>query len=269
MILTFIIAAVLLSLVMAGAWALQRATSNSGWVDVVWSFGLGLAGLVLTLFPGALEAGGPTTRQIAVAVLIAAWSVRLGLHIAQRSMSGPEDARYAALREEWGPAFQYRLFLFLQIQAAAAALLSLSMMLAAHNPAAFPRPLDIAGIIVLVIAVAGEGVADEQLRRFKRDPANRGRVCDAGLWGWSRHPNYFFEWVGWIAYPLLAIDLTGGWYWGWLALSGPAFMYWLLVYVSGIPLLEQQMLKSRGDAFRAYQTKVSAFFPLPPADKSP
>jgi steroid 5-alpha reductase family enzyme len=150
----------------------------------------------------------------------------------------------------------------------AAALLGLSMMLAAHNPAPFPRALDVAGIVVLIIAVAGEGIADEQLRRFKKNPANRGRVCDVGLWGWSRHPNYFFEWFGWVAYPLLAIDTSGGWYWGWLALSGPAFMYFLLVHVSGIPLLEQQMLKSRGDAFRAYQTRVSAFFLLPPKDLS-
>jgi steroid 5-alpha reductase family enzyme len=262
MILTFIAAALLLSLVMAGAWALQRATGNSGWVDAVWSFGLGVAGLVLALTPG-----GPTTRQIVVAVLIAAWSIRLGLHIAQRSSTGPEDARYAALRQEWGARFQFRLFIFLQIQAAAAALLGLSMMLAAHNPAPFGRPLDIAGIAVLLVAVAGEGVADEQLRRFRKNPANKGRVCDAGLWGWSRHPNYFFEWLGWVAYPLLAI--SPDWSAGWLAVSGPAFMYWLLVYVSGIPLLEQQMLKSRGDAFRSYQAKVSPFFPLPPKDPVP
>ena len=261
MMVTFIAAAILLSVVMAGGWAVQRATGNSGWVDVVWSFGLGLAGVVLALVPG-----GPTTRQIVVAVMIATWSARLGLHIAQRSMHGPEDARYAALRQEWGSRFQVWLFLFLQIQAAAAALLGLSMMLAAHNPAPFPRWLDIAGIVVLAISVVGEAVADDQLRRFKKDQANKGRVCDAGLWGWSRHPNYFFEWLGWVAYPLLAI--SGDWWLGWLALSGPAFMYWLLVHVSGIPLLEQQMLKSRGDAFRAYQARVSAFFLLPPKDFS-
>lgn len=261
MIITFVAASILLSLIMAAGWAVQRATGNSGWVDVVWSFGLGIAGLFLALVPGPISG-----RQLLVAVLIAAWSLRLGLHIAQRSMSGPEDARYAALRQEWGTRFQFRLFLFLQIQAAAAALLGLSMMLAAHNPAPFPRLLDFAGVAIMVIAVAGEGFADDQLRRFKKNPANKGRVCDAGLWAWSRHPNYFFEWLGWIAYALLAV---GDWGWGWLALSGPAFMYWLLVYVSGIPLLEQQMLKSRGDAFLAYQRRVSAFFPLPPKDETP
>ena len=257
MIYTFIGATILLSVVMAASWELQRATGNSGWVDAVWSFGLGAAGLVLALVPG-----GPTTRQMVVAGLIAAWSIRLGVHIARRSMHGPEDARYAALREEWGRTFQRRLFWFLQIQAAAAALLGLSMMLAAHNPAPFFRPLDIAGIVVLIIAVAGEAVADEQLRRFKKNPANKGRVCDTGLWAWSRHPNYFFEWLGWVAYPLLAI--SSDWWWGWLALTGPAFMYWLLAHVSGVPMLEQQMLKSRGAAFRAYQSRVSSFFPLPP-----
>nr|WP_294550631.1 DUF1295 domain-containing protein [uncultured Rhodopila sp.] len=266
MIITFVAAAILLSAIMAGAWALQRATGNSGWVDAVWSFGLGVAGLVLALVPGI---GAPSTRQVVVAVLIALWSLRLGLYIAQRSRHGPEDARYAALRREWGAEFEKRLFVFLQIQAAAAALLGLSMMLAAHNPAPWPRLLDVAGIAVLISAVAGEGLADEQLRRFKANPANKGRVCDAGLWGWSRHPNYFFEWLGWVAYPLLAIDLSGGWYWGWLAVSGPAFMYWLLVYVSGIPLLEKQMLQSRGAAYTAYQARVSPFFPLPPKGSLP
>jgi steroid 5-alpha reductase family enzyme len=265
MIETFIAAAVMLSAIMTIAWALQRSTGNSGWVDVVWSFGLGLAGLVLALFPGF---PAPSPRQIIVAVLIAVWSLRLGLHIAQRSRHGPEDARYAALRTEWGADFDRRMFIFLQIQAAAAALLGLSMLLAAHNPAPWPRWQDFAGIAVLVVAIAGEGLADEQLRRFKANPRNKGRVCDAGLWGWSRHPNYFFEWLVWIAYPVIAIDLSGGWYWGWLALSGPAFMYMLLVYVSGVPMLEKQMLLSRGDAYRAYQARVSSFFPLPPKGSS-
>ncbi len=260
MAMVFLFVAVLLCLIMAGAWGLQRLTGNAGWVDSVWSFGLGIGGVTAALLP---DPTAPSTRQIVVALLIAAWSLRLGIHIALRSVHGPEDARYAALRTDWGTGFQRRLFWFLQIQAVAAALLALSMLLAAHNPAVFPRASDLAAIAVLAIAIAGEGVADAQLRRFKSDPANKGRVCDVGLWAWSRHPNYFFEWFGWLAYPLLAIDL-GGWAWGWLALTGPAFMYWLLVYVSGIPLLERQMLQSRGDAYRAYQARVSAFFLLPP-----
>jgi steroid 5-alpha reductase family enzyme len=107
-------------------------------------------------------------------------------------------------------------------------------------------------------------MADRQLRAFAHNPKNRGKVCDAGLWAWSRHPNYFFEWIGWFAYALFAIDLSGGHVWGWLALTGPAFMYWLLVHVSGIPPLEAHMLRSRKKAFADYQKRVPAFFPSPP-----
>ena len=89
-------------------------------------------------------------------------------------------------------------------------------------------------------------------------------ICDVGLWGWSRHPNYFFEWFGWLAYPLLAIDLGGAYPWGFVALAGPVCMYWLLVHVSGIPPLEAHMLERRRDEFRAYQARTNAFFPAPP-----
>ncbi len=111
--------------------------------------------------------------------------------------------------------------------------------------------------------VVGEAIADYQLRRFKTDMANRNSVCDTGLWRWSRHPNYFFEWLCWLAYPLIAIDLSGHNRYGWLALLAPACMYWVLVFVSGIPPLEEHMLRSRGETFRDYQARTRAFFPLP------
>ena len=162
-----------------------------------------------------------------------------------------------------GAAFQIRMFWFLQIQAAAAALLALSMQLAARNPAPLSL-LSAAGVAVALIAIVGEAIADRQLRQFRSDPAHRGDVCDIGLWAWSRHPNYFFEWLGWVAYPLLAIDLDGEYPWGWLAIFAPMLMYRLLVHLSGIPPLEAHMLRSRGDAFREYQARVCAFFPVPP-----
>jgi steroid 5-alpha reductase family enzyme len=101
------------------------------------------------------------------------------------------------------------------------------------------------------------------LRRFRADPTHHGQVCDTGLWRLSRHPNYFFEWLGWLAYPLLAIDPAGGYPWGWLALAGPALIYWLLVHVSGIPPLEAQMLRSRGERYRTYQARTRPFLPFP------
>lgn len=253
--------AVGLSAVMSLAWAVVMASGRSGWVDAIWSFAIGLAGIAAALVP--LDAGAPTARQVAVAVLAAIWSLRLGLHIMQRTLRGGDDPRYAKLREDWGERYRSQLFLFLQIQAAVAFLLALSILVAAHNPAPGWRIGDGLGALLLVVAIVGEGVADRQLRRFRFDPANRGRVCDVGLWGVSRHPNYFFQWLGWLAYAVIAIDPAGGYAWGWFALSGPLLMYGLLVHVSGIPPLEAHMLRSRGEAFRAYQQRVNAFWPGP------
>jgi steroid 5-alpha reductase family enzyme len=114
-----------------------------------------------------------------------------------------------------------------------------------------------------LVAIAGEAMADRQLRDFKSNPHNRGKVCDVGLWSLSRHPNYFFEWLTWVAYPVIAVDFAGHNPYGWLALAAPACMYWVLVHVSGVPPLEQHMLRSRGAAFRAYQLRTRAFFPIP------
>lgn len=254
-------AAAFLSAVMATAWFVQKRTGNSGWADAFWSFGLGIAGIACALVP--LHAGAQPARQWLVAALVLFWSVRLGSHIAMRTAGANEDARYAFLRREWGKDFQRRLFWFLQVQAAAALLLVLSILLAAQNPASLGAK-DVLALALLLVAIAGEGLADRQLSAFRADPANHGKICDTGLWGWSRHPNYFFEWLGWLAYPLLAINLEENFHWGWLALSGPLFMYWLLVHVSGIPPLEQHMLRKHGERFRNYQQRVSAFFPLPP-----
>ena len=122
---------------------------------------------------------------------------------------------------------------------------------------------DFLGIALLVGALAGEAVSDWQLRRFKSDPANRGRICETGLWSLSRHPNYFFEWLCWLSYPLIAIDLSPANSLGWITLLAPACMYWVLVHVSGVPPLEAHMLRTRGEQFRALQARTRAFFPFP------
>jgi len=255
-------AALFLILVMAAAWLVQRRTGQGGWADAFWSLGLGAAGVLVALFP--LDGAAPSPRQTLAACLIGAWGLRLGLHIAARARSSHEDPRYARLRQDWGPHFQSRMFGFLMLQAGAAALLALSILVAARNPAPGLSFQDALATVVFVAALCGEGLADRQLSRFKADPANRGEVCDTGLWAWSRHPNYFFEWLGWCAWPIFAINLSGGWPWGWLALSGPAYIYWLLTRVSGVPLLEAHMRRSRPEAFAAYAARTSVFFPRPP-----
>lgn len=251
-----------LSAWMTIAWSYQRAVGNGGWTDVFWSFGMGPAGAVAALWP----LGGETsTRQWIAGGLILFWSLRLGSHLRHRVSGAPEDARYAAFRKDWGAKFQPRMFGFLQAQALAGALLCLAILVAARNPAPGLAWSDLVAGLILAGGIAGESLADAQLSRFKADPANKGKVCDVGLWGWSRHPNYFFEWTIWLAWPVMALGTSlTDWPWGWLALIGPAFMAWLLIKVSGVPPLEQAMLKSRGKAYADYQARVSSFFPLPP-----
>jgi len=260
----FLVIAVALSVIMTGAWLIQQRTGNSGWVDTVWTFGLGAVGAVAALAP--VGSAGVQPRQILVAVFAAIWSARLGLHIASRSATITDDPRYADLIKGWGGDARRQMFWLLQKQAVVSIPLALSMFVAAHHTAPGLGLQDYLAIAVMVVAVLGEGVADRQLQAFKADPANKGGINDVGLWRWSRHPNYFFETLGWLAYPLLAIDLTGAYPWGFVALAGPACMYWLLVYVSGIPPLEQHMIRTRGERFRAYQRRTNAFFPGPPRE---
>jgi steroid 5-alpha reductase family enzyme len=200
--------------------------------------------------------------------MVSLWALRLCLHIARRTLRGPDDPRYAKLKQEWGADGPRKMFWFLQSQALFGVVLALTAFAAAANPRPGLDWRDGLGALVLVIAVIGEAAADRTLHRFASDPDNKGKVCDVGLWSWSRHPNYFFEWLAWVAYPIIALDFSGAYPWGFAALIGPVTIYWLLVYVSGIPPLEEHMLATRGEAFRAYRERTSAFFPWPPKPAS-
>src|ERR1700719_4787287 len=249
-----------LCVMMALAFLVQQRTGNSGWVDTIWTFAVGLVGAGSALWP--IAGAAPNARQWLVAALVAIWSLRLGLHIAVRTAHITDDPRYAAFAKEWGLNAPRRMFIFLQNQALGSIPLVFAIFVAARFPDDALRWQDILGALILFTGIAGEALADAQLKRFRGRPANRGRVCDAGLWRWSRHPNYFFEWLGWFAYPVIA--LSPHYPWGWASLLAPAFMYWILVHVTGIPPLEAQMLRSRGERYRDYQSRTSAFFPLPP-----
>lgn len=252
-----------MSVVMGLAWVIQQRTGQSGWVDASWTFGVGLAGVAVSLSATSLHPDH--LRALLVASVAGFWSLRLGLHIVARTRGGGDDPRYAKMRETWGPDAPRLMFRLLQIQALVSVPLILSIAVAAWNAS---RPLglqDAAALLLVVVAISGEALADAQLRAFARDPANRGKVCRRGLWRYSRHPNYFFEWLVWLAFPLFAIDLAGGDPWGYLAFAAPVVMYWLLTRVSGIPLLEAHMVERYGDPYRDYQRSTSAFVPLPPS----
>ena len=258
-----LLCALVLIVAMAGAAVTRIVTGRSGWIDAIWSAAVGVAGVIAAL--GA-DGGG---RGVLVAGLVAVWSGRLALHIAVRTRAEvDDDPRYAALARQWGDAFVFRLVVFLQIQAAAGFVLVAAVHLAAATPAPFPNGFDAAATILVVAAVLGAAIADAQLARFRR-AAPRRAVCDVGLWGWSRHPNYFFEWLGWCALPIFTLGGATSAPVGLLAVAAPVLMWVLLVHVSGIPPLEAQMLVSRGDAYRAYRARVSPFLPLPPRVEAP
>ena len=257
----FVLAAMLV--VMVGAWAYGLAVKNGGWTDVFWSFGTGFV-----LAAAAFVATGTDTsqaRRLMIAAFMLVWGLRLGLHLAPRVAGHPEDPRYAAFR---ATAKNYPLtMLWVSLpQAPASALLGLSVVVAAQRPSPQLDLRDALALIVYLVAIVGETVSDAQMKRFRANPDNKGQVIDTGLWAWSRHPNYFFQWLGWMAYPVMALDpsrpVTL------LTLVAPAVMFGLLRYVSGVPPLEEAMLKSRGDKFRDYQKRVSVFFPLPPKQQS-
>ncbi|MBB3564600.1 steroid 5-alpha reductase family enzyme [Rhizobium sp. BK512] len=251
----FLTIAVCLSLAMAAAWGVQRVTGLSGWIDTVWSLAVGSGGIAAVLI-----ADGDFWRRMTVLALIGAWAARLACHIGARTRGGQEDPRYARLIQEWGETAAWRLFLFLQIQALAAFILVLAVHMAATNDAPFARAVDVVAILIAVVALVGETIADRQLAQFRRTPAAKTETCEIGLWRYSRHPNYFFEWLFWCAWPLLSLSSSVSTF---ASLLAPALMYWLLVHVSGIPPLEDHMLRTRGDKFRILQRRVNAFFPGP------
>jgi steroid 5-alpha reductase family enzyme len=257
-----------LSAIMAVAWQVQRTTGHTGWIDVCWTFGTGIVAALGSVAPLGSDPT-PDARQILVALLIAFWSLRLGGHIVLRTREVGDDPRYRDLIRQWGADADLRMFLQLHSQAAVGLILAVSVALAAHTTRPSLGLQDFLGMALLVGALIGEAVSDWQLRRFRSDPSNRGRICEEALWRLSRHPNYFFEWLGWLAYPLIAIDLSPASSLGWITLLAPACMYWVLVHVSGIPPLEAHMLRTRGEKFRALQARTRAFFPIPKQVRPP
>lgn len=241
----------------AGIYLLCRRVDNYGFVDVAWSY----AFAPLAWFYAATGTGW-WPRRLVIAVLVTVWSARLGTHLLLRvARHHPtEDGRYRQLRRDWAGNFGPKMAGFFQLQAGSVVLLGLPFFWPVSNPHPGWQAGEIAGLILWAIGWAGEALADAQLAAFKRNPAHPGRVCDAGLWRYSRHPNYFFEWLTWVAYALFALGSP----WGGLAVVSPAIILFLLLRVTGIPLTEEQAVRSKGAAYRRYQAVTSPFVPWPP-----
>jgi steroid 5-alpha reductase family enzyme len=249
-----VLAFVALVLVFTVVWAWQLKTGNAGMVDPVWAYSLGGVAVLYAV----LGTGDPLARVLSAAGGLV-WGMRLGTHLWRRNHGKPEDARYRSLREEWGAAAKRRMFWFFQLQAVMAMLLSIAFFIPAYRESAPAAGWIVVATAIWIVAVTGEALADRQLARFKADPANHGTVCRLGLWRYSRHPNYFFECVHWLAYLALSIGAP----WAWLALAPPLLMAWLLLKLSGIPLAEAQSARTR-PGYAEYQRTTSALIPWPP-----
>jgi steroid 5-alpha reductase family enzyme len=247
-----------MGVLMLALYAVQRGTKDAGIVDAGWAFGVG----ALSAFY-AYAADGESSRRVLLAVLAGLWGLRLGGYLLRdRVLTRREDGRYQMLRESWGPRAQPFFFIFFQVQALWAIMFSVPFLPVVFNKARFPAWSDCAGIAIWLVAILGESAADLQLARFRGRPENRGKTCRAGLWRYSRHPNYFFEWVHWFAYVLLAAGSP----YVWAAMLGPVVMLLFLYKVTGIPYTEKRALASRGDEYRRYQQTTSAFVPWFPKE---
>jgi steroid 5-alpha reductase family enzyme len=222
--------------------------------DVAWG-----AGFIVLALAGQLAAASISIRGLLVLSLVTLWGMRLSLHIGLRNRGKSEDPRYRKWREEWGPHATTRAFFqvfLLQGFLAVVILLPVTCILA-HQDSDLGW-LDALGVALWITGFGFEAIGDLQLARFKNDPGRRGRFITSGLWKYSRHPNYFGEVTLWWGVWLIACSVPGGW----RTVLGPATITALILFVSGIPLLEK---KYEGDTeFKEYQRRTSAFFPLPP-----
>ncbi len=238
-----------MALAMMVLWLRQLRTRDATSVDVAWSVGLGFLSLFYLGF-----ADGDRTRAIIVAIIATLWALRLSTYLLRDRVFGrkEEDGRYKYLRGYWGKRAPVGFFFFYQAQALFAVLFSVPIFAAMQGGPLMS--LAWSGVLVWAVAVVGETVADRQLAGFRADRNNRGQVCEVGLWKFSRHPNYFFEWLHWWAYVILADGALLAW-------LGPVAMLIFLFRLTGIPYTEAQSLRSRGDAYRRYQRTTSIFIP--------
>lgn len=249
------------ALLMLVLFAYQRRTKNATIVDLGWTGGIGVLSALY-----ALLAGGDPARRALVGTMGFIWAGRLLLHLLFDRIGGKtEDGRYQDLRKRWGEKAQRNFFVFFQAQAFLAVLFAVPFLVVAFNRTEGLCLWDYFGSVVWLIAVPGEAASDYQLHRFRKDRMNEGKTCRDGLWKYSRHPNYFFEWLHWWSYVFMAI----GTFWVWLNLAFPMVMLFFLFNVTGIPETEAQALRSRGEDYRRYQETTSVFIPwIPKGERS-
>lgn len=239
---------------MALVWIWAYKIKNASVVDVFWSYNFPVIAIILFFLAPGFE-----IRRAFICGMVLLAGLRLGTHLAKRVFGhlDEEEGRYQQLRKEWAPKAEQKFFFFFQFQGISNVILSIPFFIIVINTRAEMAIVEYIGFALWLISVIGEAVADQQLASFKKNPDNKGKVCQFGLWYYSRHPNYFFQWTMWLSYFIFALGSP----YGYLAIISPAIILYLLLKVTGIPATEEQSLRSRGDAFRAYQKSTSVFVP--------
>ncbi len=243
------------ALIMVSLWLLYLSRGDPSVVDIGWGASFGLASW--WMYHHVPDFG---MRQIVILLCVATWSFRLVGLLAFRMIKGQKDQRYVELSEHWESGLGWKYFLFFQAQALSVAFLLIPVGLSYLAPVLSWTSLDMAGFLVFIIGIIGEVTADHQMVRFRNDPSNRKKICNVGLWRYSRHPNYFFEWIIWLSYAIIAMNHPQGLL-GWVS---PAVILFSILKLTGIPPTEQRLLASKGDAYKEYQRTTSAFIPMPP-----
>lgn len=242
------------SLVMWVLYFVQWWKQDATIVDVGWSL---LIGLLALFYAWSLQIH--TLLQWVVLCVAVTWSFRLTAYLWMNRVMGskPEDGRYQSLRKHYGQKAQLFFIVFFQAQALIAMLFSIPIYIAIQNTQTGLSFTTIIGLIIGIGSIIGEAISDQQLAYFRSMPDSKGKACRIGMWRYSRHPNYFFEWLHWFAYIALAYPAP---YW-WVTIAGPVIMLLFLFRLTGIPYTEKQALISRGDDYRRYQQTTSVFIP--------
>ncbi|MCU4419351.1 DUF1295 domain-containing protein [Acinetobacter bereziniae] len=248
--------------IMLLCWLIVSYNNRAGLVDVAWSFCIALN----VMLAGFLLDTAPLSVRIFIGLSSSIWFLRLTWHLFRRYWhETEEDRRYANMRRAMGQFKHLGFLAFFMFQAGLALLFSYPMLSLLSSPKTQWNEwiywAQIAAALVMLLAFIGESTADQQLYRFKQNPNNQGQTMDQGLWKYSRHPNYFFEWLHWFAYPILG--LAAGLYLLWIY---PLLMWVFLYYITGIPFSEQQALRHRGQNYRDYQKRTSMFIPWQPKE---
>jgi len=222
--------------------------------DIAWG-----PGFIVVALISLIIAGNISHRALIVSSLVLIWGVRLAVHIGNRHLGKPEDARYAKWRKEWGKTFLIRSFLqVFMLQGILLIIVAIPIIMIIVSPPSPITILDILGIVIWLLGFSFETVSDRQLVRFLKRSSGSGEIMTTGLWRYSRHPNYFGEVTLWWGIYFIALSVPNGW----LSICGPLMITFLILKVSGIPMLEEAF-RDNPD-FQQYKQRTSAFIPLPP-----